>query len=160
MRENVTLHEGVRELVDRGLEHPATILSTLVEQYGEVWLRRQLLSIVAGMTQRSPSVYRARGQMVRREGLPRVQKVAGDILERMVWVDGDWKALGELTSSDCRTVAAQYSRLMEAAGLHRDWFLDAALVIESGGGEVLADVRGQLRAPLSPLALPSAGDAA
>lgn len=149
-----TLHEAVRELADRGCVDPIAILATLSEQHGQAWLMRQLVSIVREIAGAGRS-FQPPVRIV--PGVPRVQRAAAgaDVFAGSIWVDGEWKPLGDLTSTDCRTVASQYARLANAAERHRDWFLAAAEVVEREGAALLREVRQLLAPPLSRLELPA-----
>lgn len=160
----VTLHEAVRELAGKGVKSPNEILAQLSERYGQQWVIRQFLNEIAkiAMPTSRPDVG-PRAEVVRAPGVPRVQRAANgaDVFSGSVWVaEKGWVPLGDLTPADCRTVAAQYGRLIEAAGRHRDWYLAAADVAEREGAETLGEVRSLLPAPLAQLELPAAGEAA
>lgn len=159
----VTLHEAVRELAGKGVSSPNEILAQLSERYGQHWVLRQFLNEIAkiAMPTSRPDIG-PRAEVVRVPGVPRVRRAAGDadVFSGSVWVMGQgWVPLGDLTPADCRTVAEQYGRLMEAAGRHRDWYLAAADVAEREGAETLGEVRGLLPAPLARLELTDATEA-
>lgn len=143
-----TLREAVARLVDSGLADPVTITTRLVEEYGQEWLRRQLVNVVA-MLAAGGSVSTGHADVKVVPGVPRVQRAAAgaDVFSGSVWVDGKWKPLGDLTAKDCRTVSTQYARLAQAAERHRDWFLSAAELVEREGGAILRDVRELLPVP-------------
>lgn len=99
-------------------------------------------------------------------GLPRVVKAAGSVKSgfwsssRWISAEVGWKRVADLTADDCRTLAAQYELLTEVAGAQRRWFHEAADAIEARGARTLADVAGELEAPIATPkdALPAVAD--
>ena len=162
-----TLETAVRIELARGETRDAgEITARLVERYGQTWLRRQLVNIVAriiaGGAARSTSASIGSGRPSNGPGvsstratrsLRRVRKVAGDVaadfLDRARWVSADvgWKRVADLTAADCRAIAAQYELLADRAGEHCRWFTDAAAAIDAEGVETVGEVQRRLTPP-------------
>lgn len=153
-----TLDEAVRELVDRGCTEPTAIAASLSEQYGQPWLLRQLVNVIARIAAGGFATIPAHREANQRRdpGVSRVQvaAVSQDVFGSSVWVQNrGWVTLGELSAHDCRVVAAQYGRLAQAAERHRDWFLSAAELVEREGALCLSEVRSLLAPPLDRIAV-------
>lgn len=151
-----TLHEAVRAVVLTGCIEPVEIVARLSNFYGQKWLLRQLVNIVATLAITSPT-HGGGGRLgvVQRTGLPRVQKLGAEFLESSRWVNSDigWRRVSDLTANDCREISRQYDLLASVAVRHRDWFEDTARVLDESGALTVGEIKGELTFPTGALPL-------
>jgi len=173
-----TLEAAVAREVRAGLRDPVEITARLSELYGQAWLLRQFVNLVARIVHAGPAgMPRPAGPPVKSRNpsstpaprggpiaprLSRVQRAAGAAADGFFassrWVpDAGWKRVTDLTASDCRRVAEHCALLADIAGEYGRWFALAAMSIEAHGARTLGDVTQEL--PPRPRYLLPAGGA-
>lgn len=154
MSQQDTLRDAVMEIVNDGERDPVKVVARLSEFYGQKWLLRQIVGIIAIMVAEAQGTGRGRIEPRARteSGLPRVQKASGDFFQSARWVNAEigWRRLADLTESDCREIAAQYDLLATVAGRHSAWFIEVADRLRDEGALSVGEIIDLL--PIPPMA--------
>lgn len=153
MSKQNTLREAVMEVVNDGERDPVKVVARLSEFYGQKWLLRQIVQIIAIMVAEAQGTgsHLLEPRVRTESGLPRVQKASGDFYHSARWVNAEigWRRVTDLTESDCREIAAQYDLLATVASRHSAWFVEVADRIRDEGALTLGEIRDLL--PIAPM---------
>jgi hypothetical protein len=151
MSQQFSLREAVLEVMGNGERDPIKIAARLSEFYGEKWMLRQFVNVIAILVAEHQGTGGRRLEAVppRQSGLPRIQRAGGDFYESARWVNVEigWRRVADLTEADCREVAAQYDLLATVASRHSAWFVEVADRLRDEGALTLGEIRGLLPIP-------------